>query len=204
MATVVKCSPGEMSWRQGCVHCAAGLFIFACFVCMCVWACISVLHVVIFGVSPVLHHHQQRSYYCLWESTEERCSGGNEAPENRREVRGDAITDIRWEWGCVHLHTRVRNTSSNHNSNDGGVEISFIVWAFMLQVCFLTWVCLFSPLIWGNTLAVWQKSCLINQCLSACVVCVSAAKRQDMICTYLCSHSWHSLCSLPDKQGIPP
>lgn len=73
----------------------------------------------------------------------------------------------------------------------------------MLQVCFLAWACLFSPLIWGNTFGVWQKSSLINQCLSACVVCVLAAKRQDMICTYLCSHSWHSLCSLPDKQGIP-
>ncbi len=69
----------------------------------------------------------------------------------------------------------------------------------MLQVCFLTWVCLFSPLIWGNTLGLWQKSCPINQCLSACVGCVLAAKRQDMICTYLCSHSWHSLCCLPDK-----
>lgn len=75
------------------------------------------------------------------------------------------------------------------------LEVKYFRFVFSLErVYFLLWY----------EATRWQKSCLINQCLSACVVCVSVQKGQDMIWTYLCSHSWHSLCSLPDKQGIPP
>lgn len=124
---------------------------------------------------------------------------GNEAPEaaGRSEVtpsvaydEGDSVFVCVWETKTFHTNTAALREKCRLAS------------LFCASGLFLTWECLFSPLIRGNTLALWQKSCLINQCLSACVGRVLAAKAQDMICTYLCSHSWHSLRAPPDKQFL--
>lgn len=59
---------------------------------------------------------------------------GNEAPEAAgSEVMQSVVYDV-----CV-------DTETFHTNTAGGVSISLIIWGFVLQVCFLTWACLFSP-----------------------------------------------------------
>lgn len=197
-----------MSWRQGRSRCTAGLFILVCFVCVCVQTCIpihlcvSVRPVVTVGVSPVSPHVQKR--VTLLSVEEERCIEGNEAPEA---VEGSEVmpsvnfSESESVCVCVCARTGVRNTSPQALSRE--CRLVSLFGRSCLRFVFSLEHSLFSPLIWGNTLAVWQKSCRISHSWSPCVVRVSAVKRQDTICAYLCSHSWHSFCPVADKQGRP-
>lgn len=122
-----------------------------------------------------------------------------------REVRGDAVCGA---WGgrgrtCVCLCARQKHFIQTWQR---WVWISFTVWAAALLVCFLTWECLFSPLIWGNTLAPWQESHPIHQCCSACVAYVSAAKG-DRVRRYarISSHIADIHCALCQiNRTVPP
>jgi len=75
MATVVKCDPGRcLGDRVAFTSLRDCLFLYVLsvwYVCVCVCVCV---HAVTVGVSPMLHHLQQGSHYCQWESREERCS----------------------------------------------------------------------------------------------------------------------------------
>ena len=61
---------------------------------------------------------------------------GNEAPEA---AGGSEVTPYdEGESVCVCVCERDRNISYKHGSAERGAQITFIVWALVLQLCFLT------------------------------------------------------------------
>lgn len=186
------------------------LLIFVC-VCVCFHAgrllfkCVCVHGTVrgTAGLSPMWRHHQAR--VTVSDSPRRRGAVWVMRPQRpSREVRGDAVGGARGGRGraCVCLCARQKHFIQTWQR---WVWISFTVWAAALLVCFLTWGCLFSPLIRGNTLAPWQESRPIRQCFSACVAHVSAAKGDGVWYAHISAHIADIRCALCQiNRAVPP
>lgn len=168
----------QASWRL------SGLFIFVCF-------CLHMCRDGVSDVAPLL----RKGHITVSDSpAQERCSVGNEAPEGRQEVGGDATSGI-WRACVFEAATFHTNTAECRLASMFGVR-SFRFVFLLESVYFLLW---YEETLW----LLDRKFCPLNECWAACVGRVSAVRGQDMICTYLCSHSWHSLWAGTDKRDIP-
>lgn len=195
-ATLVKCDSqrclgNRLSFAalQDCLFLC--VFLYVCeLVHPCARAC--VLCGTNFGKSHITVNDSIWRRGAVWVMRPQRLQGGRRWYHQWHTTRVRVCLCL-----CVFvcMWERVRNISYKHGSAEGGV-FSVIVWVFRASDLFSHT----SVFIFSSDIRKQHKSCLTNQCLSACVACVWAAKRQDMIRTYLSSHSWHSLFSLQDKR----